>query len=42
MRFAEGLYINQLGAERPEIPKSDFVEKTQEEILVQIASDPMQ
>jgi len=36
------LYINQLGSEKEKIPKSDFVEKTQEEILVQIASERMQ
>ena len=34
--------MNQLGSEKRKIIKSDFVKKTQEEILVQIASEHMQ
>jgi len=41
-RFAEGLYMKQIGSEKRKILKSDFIEKTQEEILAQIASERMQ
>lgn len=40
-RFAEGLYMKQIGSEKRRILKGDFIEKTQEEILAQIASERM-
>jgi hypothetical protein len=34
--------MKQIGSEKRKILKSDFIEKTQEEILAQIASERMQ
>jgi acyl-CoA hydrolase len=38
-RFAEGLYMKQIGSEKRKILKSDFSEKTTDEIMEQISSE---
>jgi hypothetical protein len=38
-RFAEGLYMKQIGSEKRKILKSDFSEKTSDEIMEQISSE---